>query len=80
MGRLGRKTGAGFYRYSGAGQKERIVAVDETAAAAIARYTHPTRESSDRTIVDRLFLPMLLEAFRGLDEGSFATAATSTSP
>jgi 3-hydroxyacyl-CoA dehydrogenase len=69
VGRLGRKTGAGFYRYSGAGQKERIVAVDETAAAAIARYTHPTRESSDRTIVDRLFLPMLLEALRGLDEG-----------
>ena len=69
VGRLGRKTGAGFYRYSGAGQKERIVAVDETAAAAIARYAHPTRESSDRTIVDRLFLPMLLEALRGLDEG-----------
>jgi 3-hydroxyacyl-CoA dehydrogenase len=68
-GKLGRKTGAGFYRYSGAGQRERVVGVDETAVEVIARYAHPRRESNDRTIVDRLFLPMLLEALRVLDEG-----------
>jgi len=68
-GRLGRKTGAGFYRYSGGGQQGRIVGLDDTAAGAIARYAHPRRESNDRTITDRLFLPMLLEALRGLDEG-----------
>ncbi len=68
-GRLGRKTGAGFYRYSGAGQRERIVGTDETAAAAIARYAYPQREANDRTITDRLLLPMLLEALRCLDEG-----------
>ena len=68
-GKLGRKTGAGFYRYSGAGQRERIVGTDDTAAEAIARYAHPRRHTTDRGIVDRLFLPMLLEALRGLDEG-----------
>jgi 3-hydroxyacyl-CoA dehydrogenase/enoyl-CoA hydratase/3-hydroxybutyryl-CoA epimerase/3-hydroxyacyl-CoA dehydrogenase/enoyl-CoA hydratase/3-hydroxybutyryl-CoA epimerase/enoyl-CoA isomerase len=68
-GRLGRKTGAGFYRYSGAGQRERIVGVDDTAVEAIARYAHPRRESNDRAIVDRLFIPMLLEALLVLDAG-----------
>ncbi len=67
-GRLGRKTGAGFYRYAAAGQLERIVGPDDKAAEVIARYAHTPRESSDRTIVDRLFLPMLLEALRVLDE------------
>jgi 3-hydroxyacyl-CoA dehydrogenase/enoyl-CoA hydratase/carnithine racemase len=68
-GRLGRKTGAGFYRYSGSGQRERIVAADETAAGIIERYSHAPRPATDRTIADRLFLPMLLEGLRALDEG-----------
>jgi len=68
-GRLGRKTGSGFYRYSGADQKARITGVDAEARAALARYALPPRESSDRTVTDRLLLPMLLEALRALDEG-----------
>jgi len=35
----------------------------------IARYAHPPRDTSDRVLVDRLFLPMLLEALRVIDEG-----------
>jgi 3-hydroxyacyl-CoA dehydrogenase/enoyl-CoA hydratase/carnithine racemase len=68
-GRLGRKTGAGFYRFQGTGPKARIVGSDDEAARIVARYALPPRETSDRTIADRLFLPMLLEALRVLDEG-----------
>jgi 3-hydroxyacyl-CoA dehydrogenase/enoyl-CoA hydratase/carnithine racemase len=73
-GRLGRKTGAGFYRYQPSGsrggtQAARIAGPDEQAADVIARYAHARRETTDRTITDRLLLPMLLEALRGLDEG-----------
>jgi len=68
-GRLGRKTGAGFYRYSGADQRARIVGVDAAARDVLAPYALPRRESHDRTIADRLLLPMLLEALRALDEG-----------
>jgi len=68
-GRLGRKTGSGFYRYSGADQKARIVGVDPEARDALARYALPPRDATDRTIADRLLLPMLLEALRALDEG-----------
>lgn len=68
-GRLGRKTGAGFYRYAGAGQHARPDGFDDKAGEVVARYAHAPRASSDREIVDRLFLPMLLEALRVLDEG-----------
>jgi 3-hydroxyacyl-CoA dehydrogenase/enoyl-CoA hydratase/3-hydroxybutyryl-CoA epimerase/3-hydroxyacyl-CoA dehydrogenase/enoyl-CoA hydratase/3-hydroxybutyryl-CoA epimerase/enoyl-CoA isomerase len=68
-GRLGRKTGAGFYRFQGTGPKARTIGSDAEAARIVARYALPARETSDRTIADRLFLPMLLEALRVLDEG-----------
>ena len=68
-GRLGRKTGAGFYRFQGTGPKARIIGSDAETARIVARYALSPRETSDRTIADRLFLPMLLEALRVLDEG-----------
>ncbi|MFM7035665.1 MAG: 3-hydroxyacyl-CoA dehydrogenase NAD-binding domain-containing protein [Planctomycetia bacterium] len=68
-GRLGRKSGCGFYRYASAAQKTRLLGPDPGAAEAIGRYALPARETSDRTIADRLLLPMLLEAVRALDEG-----------
>jgi 3-hydroxyacyl-CoA dehydrogenase/enoyl-CoA hydratase/carnithine racemase len=68
-GRLGRKTGAGFYRFQGTGPKARIIGSDAETARIVARYALPARETSDRTIADRLLLPMLLEALRVLDEG-----------
>jgi 3-hydroxyacyl-CoA dehydrogenase/enoyl-CoA hydratase/carnithine racemase len=68
-GRLGRKTGSGFYRYSAADQKARIIGVDPDGRRVLDRYAVAPRETTDRTIADRLLLPMLLEAVRALDEG-----------
>jgi 3-hydroxyacyl-CoA dehydrogenase len=69
-GRLGRKSGAGFYRYRPeGGQRARIDRPDEAVAALVQPYALPPRPTTDKTILDRLFLPMLLEALLVLDEG-----------
>jgi 3-hydroxyacyl-CoA dehydrogenase/enoyl-CoA hydratase/3-hydroxybutyryl-CoA epimerase/3-hydroxyacyl-CoA dehydrogenase/enoyl-CoA hydratase/3-hydroxybutyryl-CoA epimerase/enoyl-CoA isomerase len=68
-GRLGRKTGVGFYHYGTGGQHARIDRPDEGVMTLIKPYALPVRETTDATIRDRLLLPMLLEALRVLDEG-----------
>ena len=68
-GRLGRKSGGGFYQYSTGGQRSRIDRPDEGVTKLIKPYALPARETTDATIRDRLLLPMLLEALRALDEG-----------
>ena len=74
-GRLGRKTGDGFYHYSTGGQypkdgqRARIDRPDEGVMKLVRPYALPARETTDATICDRLLLPMLLEALRVLDEG-----------
>jgi 3-hydroxyacyl-CoA dehydrogenase/enoyl-CoA hydratase/carnithine racemase len=83
-GRLGHKSGAGFYAYadasasghdgrSPAGPRPRASVPDDVAGAILDRYRTdrplPSGEPTDQSIVDRLFLPMLLEALRTLDEG-----------
>jgi 3-hydroxyacyl-CoA dehydrogenase/enoyl-CoA hydratase/3-hydroxybutyryl-CoA epimerase/3-hydroxyacyl-CoA dehydrogenase/enoyl-CoA hydratase/3-hydroxybutyryl-CoA epimerase/enoyl-CoA isomerase len=67
-GRLGRKTGAGFYQYRTGGQRARIDRPDEAVSTLIKPYALPARDTTDATICDRLLLPMLLEALRVLDE------------
>jgi 3-hydroxyacyl-CoA dehydrogenase/enoyl-CoA hydratase/carnithine racemase len=72
-GRLGCKSGAGFYRYRGHGGREgagrvRIEGPDDGVAAIIEPYALAPRQSSDETIANRLFLPVVLEALRALDE------------
>jgi 3-hydroxyacyl-CoA dehydrogenase/enoyl-CoA hydratase/3-hydroxybutyryl-CoA epimerase/3-hydroxyacyl-CoA dehydrogenase/enoyl-CoA hydratase/3-hydroxybutyryl-CoA epimerase/enoyl-CoA isomerase len=69
-GRLGRKTGAGFYVYdAAAGQRAKPARPDDGVPAIVAAYALPARETSDRTIADRLLLPIVLEATLVLDEG-----------
>ena len=68
-GRLGRKTAAGFYCYSGRGQKARIDRPDDGVAAVVAPYALPHRDTDDSALIDRLILPMVLEATLVLDEG-----------
>ncbi|MFN9368496.1 MAG: 3-hydroxyacyl-CoA dehydrogenase NAD-binding domain-containing protein [Planctomycetia bacterium] len=67
-GRLGHKTGAGFFRYDVSRGKPRSLGPDEAGREIAARYAVAPRVSDDRTIADRLLLPMLLEALRTLDE------------
>ena len=69
-GRLGRKTGAGFYVYDeSAGQRAKPARPDAGVLGLVAAYALPARETTDRTLADRLLLPVVLEATRVLDEG-----------
>ncbi len=66
LGRLGQKTGAGFYRYETKGSPGLPDPLFEQILRAHRRGALP---SSPEIIIDRLFLPMLLESHRALEEG-----------
>jgi 3-hydroxyacyl-CoA dehydrogenase / enoyl-CoA hydratase / 3-hydroxybutyryl-CoA epimerase / enoyl-CoA isomerase len=64
-GRLGQKTGAGFYSYAKGAR-----GADDPAFVAILEKCRTARRQIDREeLTDRLFLPMLVEASRVLEEG-----------
>jgi 3-hydroxyacyl-CoA dehydrogenase len=65
-GRLGQKTGAGFFKYldkSGRGTS------DPAALAILKTYSRGQEKFTQQQITARLFLPMLLEATRVLADG-----------
>lgn len=64
-GRLGQKSGAGFYSYAKGGKG----ADDPAFAAILDKVRTGRREFTPEEITDRLFLPMLVEASRTLEEG-----------
>jgi 3-hydroxyacyl-CoA dehydrogenase/enoyl-CoA hydratase/3-hydroxybutyryl-CoA epimerase/3-hydroxyacyl-CoA dehydrogenase/enoyl-CoA hydratase/3-hydroxybutyryl-CoA epimerase/enoyl-CoA isomerase len=64
-GRLGQKSGAGFYSYAKGSKGED----DPAFAVILERCRTGRREIGQEEITDRLFLPMLTEASRILDEG-----------
>jgi 3-hydroxyacyl-CoA dehydrogenase/enoyl-CoA hydratase/3-hydroxybutyryl-CoA epimerase/3-hydroxyacyl-CoA dehydrogenase/enoyl-CoA hydratase/3-hydroxybutyryl-CoA epimerase/enoyl-CoA isomerase len=64
-GRLGQKTGAGFYSYAKGGRG----ADDPFLAALLGRLGAKPRDFPQEELQDRLFLPMLTEASRVLAEG-----------
>jgi 3-hydroxyacyl-CoA dehydrogenase/enoyl-CoA hydratase/3-hydroxybutyryl-CoA epimerase/3-hydroxyacyl-CoA dehydrogenase/enoyl-CoA hydratase/3-hydroxybutyryl-CoA epimerase/enoyl-CoA isomerase len=66
-GRLGQKSGAGFFAYSKGGQKGKTDPALEPILAKCRR--GESREFSQQELTDRLFLPMLVEASRALAEG-----------
>ncbi|MFT3818903.1 MAG: 3-hydroxyacyl-CoA dehydrogenase NAD-binding domain-containing protein [Rubrivivax sp.] len=74
-GRLGQKTGLGFYRYErGAdGRMARHVAPDTAALLAAVQPRGPLA-LTDEAIVERLMLPFVVEAAHALDEGVVETA------
>jgi 3-hydroxyacyl-CoA dehydrogenase/enoyl-CoA hydratase/3-hydroxybutyryl-CoA epimerase/3-hydroxyacyl-CoA dehydrogenase/enoyl-CoA hydratase/3-hydroxybutyryl-CoA epimerase/enoyl-CoA isomerase len=71
-GRLGRKTRAGFRHYDHPGSQ----AISDPAVEPIVSRHRLAHESSEpESITDRLFLAMLLEAVRTLEEGIVADPA-----
>jgi 3-hydroxyacyl-CoA dehydrogenase/enoyl-CoA hydratase/3-hydroxybutyryl-CoA epimerase/3-hydroxyacyl-CoA dehydrogenase/enoyl-CoA hydratase/3-hydroxybutyryl-CoA epimerase/enoyl-CoA isomerase len=63
-GQLGQKTGAGFFKYNAKGKPEPNPAIQEL----IAKYKKGDKKFSPDELTARLFLPMLLEATRALDD------------
>lgn len=76
QGRLGQKSGAGFYRHApGAdGRLTRGVA-PETAGLLAGLQPNGPRAFGDEEIVDRLMLPFIVEAAHALEEGVVSTPA-----
>ena len=64
-GRLGQKSGAGFRKFDAKGKAEPDPAFD----AILEKHKTGDRVPTDAEITDRLFLAMLLEATRTLEEG-----------
>jgi 3-hydroxyacyl-CoA dehydrogenase/enoyl-CoA hydratase/3-hydroxybutyryl-CoA epimerase/3-hydroxyacyl-CoA dehydrogenase/enoyl-CoA hydratase/3-hydroxybutyryl-CoA epimerase/enoyl-CoA isomerase len=74
-GRLGKKTGAGFFRYVRESSGRWTAASDPTTASLLAPWIEgDVGESRSETIALRLVLPMLLEATRILEEGKLDDA------
>lgn len=75
-GRLGQKSGLGFYKYepSSTGRPVRTPAGDSHALLAQVQ-PNGRREFTRDEVVDRMMLPMVLEAARALHESVVGTAA-----
>jgi 3-hydroxyacyl-CoA dehydrogenase/enoyl-CoA hydratase/3-hydroxybutyryl-CoA epimerase/3-hydroxyacyl-CoA dehydrogenase/enoyl-CoA hydratase/3-hydroxybutyryl-CoA epimerase/enoyl-CoA isomerase len=67
-GRLGQKTGAGFFRYGGSPSRG-VATVDPALAKLLAPWIDVPAHADDKNLAYRLVLPMLLEATRLLEEG-----------
>lgn len=65
-GRLGKKSGSGFRSYTG---KKGKPAPDPAFDEFLAKHKTGDKELSIDAIIERLFLPMLLEATRTLEDG-----------
>jgi 3-hydroxyacyl-CoA dehydrogenase/enoyl-CoA hydratase/3-hydroxybutyryl-CoA epimerase/enoyl-CoA isomerase len=74
--RLGQKAGIGFYRYEAdpAGKPVKHHAGDSHALIARVQ-PHGQRAFTEQEIVERLMLPMIIEAATALEEGVVATPA-----
>lgn len=73
-GRLGQKSGAGFFSYDSPKGDISHGAVDTAVTEIIAPWIDPSPQHEQTAIVHRLILPMLLEATRILEEGKVGDA------
>lgn len=69
LGRFGRKTGAGWYRYDAEGQRHDDPEITALVAAHAAALGLPQREMSDHEIVARCVLALANEGARIVEEG-----------
>lgn len=74
-GRLGQKTGAGFFRYTPNGDGTIEQESDPAAMEVIARWLGPASGVTEEEIAARLFLPMIFEGSRMLEEHEACVAA-----
>lgn len=74
-GRLGRKRGKGFYSYLDGVSRNDPPRFDPDVEAIIAEWARPPRRLDNQAIIDRLLMPMVLEASRLLEEKRVAAAA-----
>jgi 3-hydroxyacyl-CoA dehydrogenase/enoyl-CoA hydratase/3-hydroxybutyryl-CoA epimerase/enoyl-CoA isomerase len=72
-GRLGQKSGKGFYAWKPEKKGPASKQSDPEAKAVVAALARGTVEVSDEEIVERTMLPMLLECSRCLEDGIVAT-------
>jgi 3-hydroxyacyl-CoA dehydrogenase/enoyl-CoA hydratase/3-hydroxybutyryl-CoA epimerase/3-hydroxyacyl-CoA dehydrogenase/enoyl-CoA hydratase/3-hydroxybutyryl-CoA epimerase/enoyl-CoA isomerase len=68
-GRLGCKSGAGFFRYGNEPDTPGATRADPLIEQLIAKWARPPRTPIPQTITARLFLPIIVEATRILEEG-----------
>jgi 3-hydroxyacyl-CoA dehydrogenase len=74
-GRLGRKSGRGFYRYPAPGTREPDLETVELIRGEAARLGVRQREITDEEIVERCLLALINEGARVLEEGVARSAA-----
>jgi 3-hydroxyacyl-CoA dehydrogenase/enoyl-CoA hydratase/3-hydroxybutyryl-CoA epimerase/enoyl-CoA isomerase len=75
-GRYGQKNGIGFYRYdTAAGGKPQKLAAPDTYPMLAAIQPGGPKDFSDAEIIDRMMLPLMVEAAHALEEGVVATPA-----
>jgi len=67
-GRLGRKSGLGFFSYSSETARDGPTSPDPSVEKIIAEWARPPQKLTRETITHRLMLPMVLEATRLLEE------------
>lgn len=74
-GRLGQKSGSGYYKYEQDRKGKPKKVKDPEAYEIIKGAVKETREHSDEEIIERHMLPMIIETARCLEQGIVDTAA-----
>lgn len=74
-GRLGQKSGQGFYKYEQDKRGRRVKVVDEVATGMLEKAFGPAKQFDEQEIVDRMMVAMATELVHCLDEGIVASPA-----